>query len=430
MVGIFTSLGAGMERGSVATLGATGLIGSKPVGRGGDTAAINARNGNLMISRQDEFLVGLGLDAASGRTYNSQGALEENGDHWRIHDDRRIVGLTGGVNSAYSTVRRVSADGSEITYTMTPRAGRWSYWSTDGNGAHDELSFTNNQWTWTEGGTGIQETYEDFGGGTWRLKQQIDTRQGSTLTYAYHADGRIYTVATSDGGWIRYDWAGNYLTQIVTGFLNTQTQQRQERTSTSYAYDAYGRLSQVHVNLTRTDGQGGGTYTTSYEYHGLSRQVAHLIQSDGSNTYFGYDALGRVWVVSQLISPGNYRNTTIEYINADRTDIIDFRGARTVLNHNAAGRLTSVIEPAPASSESAATTTFQYDGDGNVTAVTGPTGGVSLFSYDDRGNHTSTNDATGRATIRDYDASNRLIAERSWGARASGPSDQLVNLDL
>ena len=187
MVAFFTGLGAGLERGSAAALGSAGLIGGGLVGRGGDAVSVNARTGNLVISRQDEFLVGRGLDASMGRTYNSLGAIEESGDHWRIHDDRRILGLVGGANTAGSTIRRISADGSDVTYTYSARAGRWSYWTTDGGGAHDELQFNGNQWTWIEGGSNKRETYKDFGGGTWRMHQQIDI-DGSTLTYDYHAD--------------------------------------------------------------------------------------------------------------------------------------------------------------------------------------------------------------------------------------------------
>jgi len=79
MVSIFSGLGAGFERGSAAQLGALGLLGSGVQGRGGDNVAFNAATGNVAISRQDEFLAGLGPDAAIARTYNSLGALDDNG---------------------------------------------------------------------------------------------------------------------------------------------------------------------------------------------------------------------------------------------------------------------------------------------------------------------------------------------------------------
>ena len=115
MVAIFTGLGTGFERGSGLVLGSAGLLGSAALGRGGDQVFLNAADGNLMISHQDEFLVGLGLDASVTRTYNSEGDLsDDNGDNWRFMAERKVFNLTGTVNTAGSTVQRMSADGSVI----------------------------------------------------------------------------------------------------------------------------------------------------------------------------------------------------------------------------------------------------------------------------------------------------------------------------
>src|SRR5207248_4952119 len=118
MVAIFTGAGTGFDRGSGSVLGSAGLLGSSSLGRGGDQVFLNAANGNLMISDQDEFLVGRGLDVSVNRTYNSQGDLsDDNGDNWRFAADRRVFNLTGTANATGSTVHRMSADGSDITYT-------------------------------------------------------------------------------------------------------------------------------------------------------------------------------------------------------------------------------------------------------------------------------------------------------------------------
>src|SRR5262245_29515959 len=101
MVGIFTGAGVGFERGSGSVLGSMGLLGGSSLGRGNEQVFLNAANGNLMISHQDEFLVGLGPDVAIARTYNSQGDLtDENGDNWRQSTDRRVYDLTGTLNTA------------------------------------------------------------------------------------------------------------------------------------------------------------------------------------------------------------------------------------------------------------------------------------------------------------------------------------------
>src|SRR5688572_33026662 len=119
MVAIFTGAGAGFEKGSGYLLGGVGMLGSGTLGRSGQGVSVNARTGNLLITQQDEFLVGRGLDLGISRTYNSLAELADgdNGDNWQQSSWRRVYGLTGTLNTAGSTVSRQSADGSAIVYS-------------------------------------------------------------------------------------------------------------------------------------------------------------------------------------------------------------------------------------------------------------------------------------------------------------------------
>ncbi|MEL6831276.1 MAG: DUF6531 domain-containing protein, partial [Pseudomonadota bacterium] len=157
MVAIFTGLGSGLERGSANTLGGAGQISGGTLGRAGESVAVNAATGNLVINRRDEFLTGRGLDVAVSRTYNSLADLHDgdNGDQWQQSTTRKVFGLTGGQNSNGSTIRRQGADGSSITYSWN--ASYAAYVTTDGSGAYDTLKKVGSQWVWTDGATRVTE---------------------------------------------------------------------------------------------------------------------------------------------------------------------------------------------------------------------------------------------------------------------------------
>jgi hypothetical protein len=52
MVAVIAGNGLGLSTGSASMLGASGQLGSALTGRGGDTAYVNAKNGNLIIDRK------------------------------------------------------------------------------------------------------------------------------------------------------------------------------------------------------------------------------------------------------------------------------------------------------------------------------------------------------------------------------------------
>jgi YD repeat-containing protein len=409
MVAIFTGAGTGLDRGSANLLGGAGVVGNAGLGRGGEQLFLNAATGNLLISRRDEFLVGRGPDLAISRTYNSLGDLsDENGDNWRQSTDRRVYGLTGTLNTAGSKVRRVSADGTEIVYSWNGSA----YVAGEGAGAADKLVSDGSVWTWTDGDSQVTERYEAYGTNNWRITRQTDP-DGNFLTFAYTGD-KLSQVATADGSSISYGWSGNNIVSVVTSY--TQNNAAQTLTRTRYAYDGLNRLTTVTVDLSPENNSvaDGSVYSTSYRYHGTSRQIASVSQTDGSKVEFAYDATGRVINFTQTVTSGVTRVTGIYYDLATRTTTItDPLGGQTTMRYDAAGNLTQITLPAPAPNTTAPTTSFGYNAEGDVISVT-ESGRTTTYEYDSNGNMTLSRDSSGNTARRTYGAKNELLTSTEY----------------
>jgi YD repeat-containing protein len=412
MVAIFTGAGTGFERGSGAVLGGMGLLGQSSLGRNGEQVMLNAANGNLLITQRDEFLVGRGPDAAISRTYNSQGAFtDDNRDNWRQGTDRRLTWHTGSWMANGSAVKQHMGDGSEKLFWWDGS----HYVSTEGGGAHEKLVHLGSGWNLVDGNGQVTETYQDYygetPGGYSRLIEQTDS-SGNKLTYSY-AGHNVSRVTTADGGYVDYHWSGNNITQITAGGHGTA------RTRTRYGYDHLSRLTSVTVDLSPNDHhQGGDGYTTTYGYHGDSRLVAFIAQTDGSRMDFGYDGAGRVNSITQKIADGVGRTTTIAYGHL-HTHVTDATGQLTALEYNADGSLRTVIAPPAHWGAPQQVVRFGYNGNGDLTSVTDAAGGVTSYTHDARGNVVGETDRLGNLITRTFGARNELLTETRVGSDQS-----------
>ena len=201
MVAIFTGNGLGLAQGSANILGGAGQLGSAGLGRGGDQVSVNAATGNLVITRQDEFLAGIGLGASVSRVFNSQATASDdrdNADRWQQSTTRRVFGLTGTANTTGSTLQRQDADGSIISYTYGARGGVSAYWTTKGSGAHDKIVQSGGNWVWTDGDSQVSETYSLAYGSTTDYRiVSATTLGGKTLTITYNANSNLVTKMTA-----------------------------------------------------------------------------------------------------------------------------------------------------------------------------------------------------------------------------------------
>jgi YD repeat-containing protein len=424
MVAIFSGSGAGFERGSGNVLGGMGLVGSGMLGRnGGQQLSVNAATGNLMIGRQDEFLVGRGPDVGISRTYNSLGnSSDENGDNWRQSTDRRISGLTGTANTAGSTVLRESGDGSIITYSWN--AGAVAYVATDGAGAYDRLTYNSgtNVWTWTDGGSQATETYGVYGS-YWRIATHGDT-SGNSVSFSY-SGATLYRATTADGSYTQYNWSGNNITQIVTGYTDLVTSTAKTLTRVRYGYDGYNRLTSVTVDESPTDNAvaDGNTYVTGYTYHGTSKQVATITETDGTAMAITYDGSGRVATLVQTAASGVTRTTTLAY-SAGYTTVTDPTGQVTRLDYDGSNRLTKITAPPAFTGAAAQIVQYAYNANGDMTSVTDAMSKVTTYTYDASGNVLTVTDPLGAVVTRTYNAHNQLLSETATGSNSGSASGQ------
>ncbi|HEY4210838.1 MAG TPA: LysM peptidoglycan-binding domain-containing protein [Steroidobacteraceae bacterium] len=306
MVAVVNGSGLGLQGSPPPT---RSNVGSTNQGQDPEQIYVNSATGNLVIQDRDEALSTLGTDVSLLRTYNSQGLLDDpSANNWRLSVQERLLGSTGTVNTAGSTITKEFGDGAELVYTYNSTLGL--YVSALGEGAHDTLAFnsSNSQWTWTDGTARNTETYDSSG----RLSSSSDV-DGNVTTYAY--TGSLLTSISDGQGQVVYlDYSGNNLTDVRT-YSNGQYQ-----TLTRYAYDGQNRLTSATVDLSPGDNSisDGKTYVTTYTYDGTSTRVASITQSDGTTVSFGYVQQDGAYRL-HTYTDGDGKVTTLSYSSPSAT---------------------------------------------------------------------------------------------------------------
>ena len=411
MVAIVSGNALGLSLGSLAVLGARGLVGSAGGGRNGEQAYVNAATGNLVLRDRDETLLGRGLDVAAFRTYNSLGKLnDDNHDNWSTGIFAQQLTLVGSArNTVGSSLVRTDRDGAEATYAFNGTR----YVSTAGAGAYDSILYdgATSQYVWTDGDTGNQERYDSAATG--RLLSTKDAR-GNTLTYGYNASGLLASVTDANGEQTFYDYSGSNLSQIRTVYQNAGV--ATTLTRIRYDYDASNRLATVTVDLTPADNSvaDGKVYTTSYTYDGSSARVASVAQSDGTSLAFTYALVAGDYRIATVKDALN-NITTFGYDTvARRTTVTDALNFNTLLDYDALGQLVAVTAPPVAGVTE--TTGFSYDGNGDLLRTVDGEGRAIDMGYDPSGNQTLQRDSAGNTVTRTFDARNQLLTETAYAA--------------
>lgn len=117
---------------------------------------------------------------------------------------------------------------------------------------------------------------------------------------------------------------------------------------------------------------------------------------------YDYDHNDNVWHVTDPLG----RVTTNGYDPLNRLiSILDAANGTTTFTYDAKDHLKTVKDP-----KLSATTTYNYDGLGNLTSQVSPDTGTTAFTYDAAGNVATQTDARSTVTTYGYDALNRVTA--------------------
>ncbi|HEY9218632.1 MAG TPA: hypothetical protein VIO94_11320, partial [Phenylobacterium sp.] len=405
MVAVVAGAGLGLERSSVKVLGRAGQLGTAVLGQAGEGVFVNAATGNLIVQDTDEMLFGMGPDAALSRTFNSKASGT---NRWQQSTSRKVSNLTGTLNTAGSTVRHTSWDGSDITYSWDATVS--GYVAREGEGGYDVLRLSGSTWTWTDGATRTTEEYDNANGG--RITKSIDADLNA-LTFTYDAAGLLAQVTTQNGESTQFQYTNGNLTSCRTVYTDGGVQKTLTRVK--YGYDASNRLTLVTVDLSPEDGStaDGKVYTTTYEYN-TSNLISRITQSDGSYVSFTW-ASGRVAQVDVNAGDGITRTTKFTYdTTALVTTITDPYNQVTKFAYDSQSRLVGLT------SANGDVTGFNYNGKGDVTTVTAPDGSVVTYTYDANGNRLKEVDGAGDTVVRTYGAKNEVLTETRYVVAAQG----------
>ncbi|MEM1061878.1 MAG: hypothetical protein AAGJ97_06060, partial [Planctomycetota bacterium] len=165
---------------------------------------------------------------------------------------------------------------------------------------------------------------------------------------------------------------------------------------------------------------------TSYEYDAAGNTTA-VVDPLGRRTEFTYDDVGRVLSTLQIVGlddrdPGNAEtdDPLTQFVYDARGNLLettDPLGRRTTYQYDAMDRLVKTVEVDPDGHnadgtgplESAFVTTYAYDADDNLTALTDPRGNTTTYTYDARDRLLTETDPLGSVTTYVYDAADNLI---------------------
>ncbi|HUA74621.1 MAG TPA: DUF6531 domain-containing protein [Solirubrobacteraceae bacterium] len=332
---------------------------------------VNCANGNEMETQSDLSVGGRGPALRLARTYNSQLAREQS-----------EPGPFGyGWTSSYSTHLQVNAESGMVTVTEDD-ASVVRFVPTEGQlkplGAlvQATLAHEGSEYVYT---LPDQTTLRFNGSG--RLLSETD-RNGNALTMAY-GSGNLETITDS---------AGRKITLAYNGEGEIESAKDPMGHVVKYAYEG-GNLASV-----TEPGEESPRWQFKYDSsHELTKQT----DAKGHAVVNEYDGSGRVIKQTDALS----RKREWEYKgseSAPETKITEPNGSVTIEKFNDLDEPTSVSRAHGTEAES--TSSYDYDGAGELVGATDPNGHRTTYEYDEAGDLTGEQNADGDTREWTYNA--------------------------
>jgi RHS repeat-associated protein len=368
-----------------------------------------------------------------GRSFNWDiGVKEDQDGHVELHFGASSVEFHREADGTYS--------GSDTT-TLSKTGGAFTLrnddttWAFQLDGKLDYVDDAN--------GNRMDATYS---GG--RLTQ-LATSTGDTLTFSYNADGRFSEVSDQAGRTTSYsyDASGEYLTDVTsaTGTVHydyvTAPGAAQHAVSAitypdgsvkHFQYDSQGRLTKESLN--------DGAQTVRYAYD--SAGGVTVTDADGNVTKLLFNDRGQI----ERIEDALHRVTQLDYdVDGNLTGIVNPDGTFTEMSYDALGNPLNVLDAmgnqvqfgyhptlnalSSVKDQLGHATSYGYDENGNLQAITYADGSQDKYSYDSQGNLTVAVNQRGESVLYTYDSQGQLLAKTyADGSTANYAYDARGNL--
>ena len=211
--------------------------------------------------------------------------------------------------------------------------------------------------------------------------------RGNVTNYAYDAKGNLTSITDALGhvtSFTSYDGAGRPLTIIDPNGVTT-----------SLTYDARGRLTSQTI----------ATLKTAYAYDPAGNLI-RVTQPDGSFLIYTYDPAHRLTGIADAL--GNHIAYTLDaagnHIKEQAFDPANTLTQTRSFVYNTLDRLKKTI------GAEGQTTVYDYDKQGNLTAITDPLNHVTTYAYDALNRLAEAIDPKGGTTFYGYDANDHLTS--------------------